>query len=96
MEQRDPGRLAVDEGEDRLELRLLAEAVAAQIGLGGDHRVGRPLEYRQLADQPQQQPAILRGREADRDRAVIARAIRAPCRRRAGRNRAAPARHETR
>ena len=44
MEQRYAGRFVVDEGEDRLELRLRAEAVMAQIGFGRDHRLGRPLE----------------------------------------------------
>src|SRR5690242_15387661 len=43
VEQRDADRLAIEKGEDRLELRRLrAEAVAAQIVFGGDDRFGRP------------------------------------------------------
>jgi len=73
VKQGDPGRLAVDKGQDRLELRLWTETVTAQVGLGGNDRVGRPLERRQLAYQPQQERAIIGGREADRNRAAAHR-----------------------
>ena len=54
MEQGKTGGLAVKKGEQRLELPLGSEAIAAQIFFGGDDRVGRPFVSGQVPDQPQQ------------------------------------------
>ena len=54
MEQGKTGGLAVEKGEQRLELPLESEAIAAQIFFGGGDRVGRPLVSGQLPDQLQQ------------------------------------------
>ncbi len=68
MEERNPGRLTVEEGEDRLELRLEPKAVPPQVLFAGDHGIGRLLERRQRPDQLQQQRHVVRGRKADGDR----------------------------
>src|SRR6185295_14164492 len=50
VKKRAAGRLAVHEGEDRLEMPLDSKAPADQVGLGRHHRVWRALEHRQFAD----------------------------------------------
>src|SRR5439155_26688247 len=70
MEQCGAGGLAIEKGEDRLELRVRTEAVPAQILFARDDRVGRAFVDREFADQPQQQAAILRRRKADPDLAA--------------------------
>lgn len=54
MEQGKTGGLAIDKGEQRLELPLGSEAMAAQIFFGGDDGVGRPFVSSQVSDQLQQ------------------------------------------
>ena len=54
VEQGKTGGLAVEKGEQRLELPLGSEAIAAQIFLGSDDSVGRPFVSGQVPDQPQQ------------------------------------------
>ena len=66
-EQRHPDRLAVALGDQRLEARVGAEPVPAQIGLAGDHRPRGLLENRQLADETEDEAAIGLGRETDGD-----------------------------
>src|SRR5207237_10331398 len=80
VEQRASCRLAVEKGQDRLELRVRAKAVMQKIGFGRDDRVGRAFEYRELPDEAQHERHILRGREADGDvgRAHRSRHSRAP------------------
>src|ERR1700676_2692827 len=70
MKQRGAGRLVIKKGEDRLELRVRAEAVPAQILFTRDDGARRALVDRKLADQAQHQAAILGGREADNDLAA--------------------------
>src|SRR3954462_3581484 len=65
--QRASRRLAIEKGEDRLELRVRAKAVAQEIGLGRDDCARRAFEYRELPDEAQHERHILRGREADGD-----------------------------
>ena len=54
MEQGQTGGLAVEKGEQRLELPLASEAVTAQIVFGGNDGIGRPFVSGQLPDQVQQ------------------------------------------
>src|SRR5271169_4942917 len=54
VEQGKTGGLAVEKGEQRLELPLGSEAIAAQIFFGGDDSVGRSFVSGQIPDQPQQ------------------------------------------
>jgi hypothetical protein len=54
LEQGKTGGLAVEKGEQRLELPLRSEAIAAQIFFGSDDSVGRPFLSGQVPDQPQQ------------------------------------------
>ena len=67
MKRCEPGRFAIEKGEDRLELAIGAEAVATQIRLGRDDRVRRPLEDCKSPDQAKQQRAVIRRREPDFD-----------------------------
>src|SRR5438270_522949 len=69
---RDPGveqgktdGFAVEKGEQRLELPIGSEAIAAQIFFGGDDSVGRPFVSGQIPDQPKQQTRVIKGRKAD-------------------------------
>jgi hypothetical protein len=50
MEQGKTGGLAIEKGEQRLEMPLGSEAIAAQIFFGGDDGVGRPFIIGQLPD----------------------------------------------
>jgi hypothetical protein len=54
VEQGKTGGLAVEKGEQRLELPLGSEAISAQIFFGGDDSVGLPFVSGQVPDQPQQ------------------------------------------
>ena len=54
MEQGETGGLAVEKGEQRLELPLGSEAISAQIFFGGDDSVGLPFVSGQVPDQSQQ------------------------------------------
>jgi hypothetical protein len=54
MEQGKTGGLAIDKGEQRLEMPLRSEAIASQIFFGGDDGVGRPFIIGQLPDELQQ------------------------------------------
>ena len=65
VEQGKTGGLAVEKGEQRLELPLGSEAIAAQIFFGGDDSVGHLFVNGQVSDQPQHQTRVIKGREAD-------------------------------
>src|SRR6185312_7196641 len=67
VEQRHPDRLAAALGDQRLEARVGAETVPAEIGLAGDHCPRGLLENRQLADEMEDEAAIGLGRETDLD-----------------------------
>ena len=54
VEQGKTGGLAVEKGEQRLELPLGSEAIVAQIFFGGEDGVGRPFVSGQLPNQLQQ------------------------------------------
>ena len=71
--KRRAGRLLVDLGDQRLEPRLCAKAVPAQTLLARHHPVGQALVFGQLADEFEQQRAVLDRREAERDRRLAHR-----------------------
>ena len=54
MKQGKTGGFAVEKSEQRFELPLGPEAIAAQIFFGRDDGAGRPFVSRQLPDQLQQ------------------------------------------
>jgi hypothetical protein len=65
--RRTSARAAIDEGEQRLEARLAAEAVRAEVRLGRQHCIGRLLEDGELAHEGQQGTGVLGRGEAQRD-----------------------------
>ena len=65
--ERKPGSFAVIVlGNQALEARVFAEAVAQQVGLGGSHSIGLPLVRGKSADKFQNQRDVSCCRGADR------------------------------